>query len=116
MPMPRFQIPASKTILCARCGVSVEISVKASRALYCPSCRKIVHAESTKRSDEKRVRADWYHTGKRCSCCGVYPVGDGLHFLCNRCFEADGNDWIAEKDRDYQERKHYRQTMEGVER
>jgi hypothetical protein len=40
-------------------------------------------------------RAKYSMTEQKCSCCGLMPVGRGLRFLCDRCYDADGDDWMG---------------------
>lgn len=43
-----------RTIICAVCGRRVEVSIHASRAMYCPECRKKSHNIACKKWREKK--------------------------------------------------------------
>jgi hypothetical protein len=88
--------------LCLHCGEPFPPQTHKSRK-YHIRCEQIVRNERARSKyavDPLPVLAavrTYRATFKRCSCCHLRPVGEGLYFLCNLCFEWDGPDWMKDQ-------------------
>lgn len=79
--------PKTKKIICARCGVEMEVA-KGSRQMYCPPCAK----ESKRESHRMRGRPEGPPATGTCSRCGrafSYPYKGYHRTTCDDCRGAN---------------------------
>jgi hypothetical protein len=81
-----------KIIICQRCGEEVKVSHRNSnRQKYCKECAVIIRREQVnnyyQENKNKKKRGE-----KLCSCGCGRPVGEGLHFLSEYCYQFKHND------------------------
>ena len=88
------------TRICSECGRVFESAYSKQRccSATCSAARNRRLTREAYRTDPRTTainaaRRAQYRTERKCSCCGLLPVGRGLHFLCDRCYAADGDDW-----------------------
>ena len=76
--------------VCKRCGKPIE-----GRGFkYCTPCAGLVDSDNVKRY--KKLHGNHYKKSEEplCSCCGKVPKKPDHHWLCQRCWEHEGDDWV----------------------
>jgi hypothetical protein len=95
--------------LCAHCGKPFTPNIKAQK--YCSPCAVIQHKKHSSDyyynhidhcRDLKKSQIEKYGL---CTCCGWNPRALGNRFLCNLCYENDGDDWLKQQNYDAHKKK-----------
>ncbi len=77
---------------CQHCGSPLPIQHIGRQRKYCPEC-----SIETNREHSRRHTSIWRKSRATCTCCHTNPVAKGNIFLCQKCFDGDGDDWRREE-------------------